>query len=326
MSTPFVSVIIPMYNGAATIERTLQSVRGQSIAEIEIIVVDDGSRDAGPRIVAAHAARDPRVRLITQANGGVARARNRGIAEARADLLAFVDADDLWAEGKLERQAERLARGGPAVGLVYADYARIDEDDRIIPDQDHELWEGAVLERLCYGNFIGCGSSALVPRRVIAAVGGFEPALHDADAYGCEDLLFYCRVAERFEFGAVRARDIGYRQLGGRMSGNPARMLRSWIMVHREIAGRHPELRPALDTGLASFALWQLEMRLWRRRLVGTARSARQLATVAPRIAARFVLNAAAARLKLGDAATLARAALPAPPSPLLFAAPRLAE
>ena len=81
--------------------------------------MDDGSRDRTPEIALAHAAADPRVRLIRQANAGVAAARNLGVAEAKASLVAPVDADDLWAPTKIERQVAALRRGGPEVALVY---------------------------------------------------------------------------------------------------------------------------------------------------------------------------------------------------------------
>ena len=85
-----VSVIIPLYNGAAYIERSIHSVLNQTFQEFEIVVVDDGSTDDGPqRVTAFHL---PHIRLIRQANGGVSAARNTGIREARYGLIAFLDA------------------------------------------------------------------------------------------------------------------------------------------------------------------------------------------------------------------------------------------
>src|SRR5438132_615851 len=91
-----VSVIIPLHNGAGTIDRTLRSVRNQTWRDLEIIVVDDGSTDAGPDIVARHQAEDPRIRMVRQANAGVAVARNAGVSRSHGATLAFIDADDLW--------------------------------------------------------------------------------------------------------------------------------------------------------------------------------------------------------------------------------------
>src|SRR5579863_7666011 len=92
-----VTVVIPAYNAAHTIDETLRSARYQTHRNLEILVVDDGSKDATPEVVARHAVIDARIRLIVQENAGVAAARNRGIAEAKSDLIAPLDADDLWA-------------------------------------------------------------------------------------------------------------------------------------------------------------------------------------------------------------------------------------
>lgn len=92
---PFVSVIIPVYNAEKYLRECLDSVVDQSLREIEIICVDDGSTDGSPAILAEYAARDPRVRVITQENAGVGPARNAGIRAARGEFVAFIDPDDL---------------------------------------------------------------------------------------------------------------------------------------------------------------------------------------------------------------------------------------
>src|SRR5437762_2348532 len=89
-----ISIIIPLFDKSAYIERALASIAAQTFDDYEVIVVDDGSRDDGPAKVRDW--NDARVRLIQQPNAGPGAARNRGIAEARADWLAFLDADDEW--------------------------------------------------------------------------------------------------------------------------------------------------------------------------------------------------------------------------------------
>ena len=108
---PLVSVVIPVYNAEHYLAECLDSLLGQTLRETEIIAVDDGSTDESPAILENFAARDPRLKVIRQANAGVSAARNRGMAEARGKYLTFVDADDqldLQALGYLCFEAERL--------------------------------------------------------------------------------------------------------------------------------------------------------------------------------------------------------------------------
>ena len=158
-----VSVVIPAHNAAATIGETLLSVRSQTHRMLEILVIDDGSTDGTADIVRAHAALDSRIRLVQLKNGGVAAARNRGIEEAAAGLVAFVDADDLWAPHKIEKQIAALRKEGPSVALVYTWWARIDAASRITT-RCGPTEAGDVLERLCLDNFVGNGSSILVTK------------------------------------------------------------------------------------------------------------------------------------------------------------------
>ena len=115
-----VSVIIPLYQKAAYVRRALDSAAAQTFRDFEVIVVDDGSTDDGPRIVAAYG--DPRVRLLSQPNAGPGAARNRGIAEARGELLAFLDADDEWTPEFLSECVRALDEGGSSVAAVSTGY------------------------------------------------------------------------------------------------------------------------------------------------------------------------------------------------------------
>jgi glycosyltransferase involved in cell wall biosynthesis len=115
-----VSVIIPLYNKAPQVRRALDSVAAQSFGDFELIVVDDGSTDEGARIVEEYA--DARLRLVRQRNAGPGAARNRGIAEARGELLAFLDADDEWMPGYLEESVRLLDECGPGVASATSGY------------------------------------------------------------------------------------------------------------------------------------------------------------------------------------------------------------
>lgn len=267
MSEALISVVIPAYNAEETIDETLLSVRGQSWRELEIIVVDDGSTDRTCEVVDRHAAADPRVRLLRQANAGVASARNAGWQGACSDLIAFIDADDLWSPGKLARQMAELERGGAETGLVYSRYAQIDDEGRVLHLDRNAVFGGNVLQRLMHGNFVGNGSAALVRRAAIEDAQGFEPALHRAGLQGCEDILFYLRVADKWRFGVVHEHDIGYRFRAQAMSSDLARMFRSWLMVRDEMLAKHPGFRSSIDAGARAFGQWLFEQALQRRQL-----------------------------------------------------------
>lgn len=125
---PAVSVVTPVWNAAATLAETVASVREQTFADWEMLLVDDGSTDGSRALAEALAAADPRIRLLVQeANTGAAAARNRAIRAARGRFIAFLDADDLWRPEKLARQVPVLAAGHP---LVFAAYRRIAADGR----------------------------------------------------------------------------------------------------------------------------------------------------------------------------------------------------
>ena len=116
---PKVSVIIPTYNRAAKARNAIDSVLNQTFHDLEIIVVDDGSSDDTERILGD--AYGARIRYFAQANQGVSAARNKGLAEARGEWIAFLDSDDLWENDKLEWQFRALERFGPRCGACYTD-------------------------------------------------------------------------------------------------------------------------------------------------------------------------------------------------------------
>lgn len=124
---PSISVVIPLYNKAAYITEAIQSVLSQTLPALEVVVVDDGSTDDGPDRVRALA--HPRVRLVSQANGGVSAARNHGITLATGDLVAFLDADDLHHPDYLASVA-LLSQRYPQAGVYCTGYSRVDAAGR----------------------------------------------------------------------------------------------------------------------------------------------------------------------------------------------------
>lgn len=244
---PRVSVVIPAYNAANTIAETLECVVAQTHSNLEVLVIDDGSTDGTADIISAFSARHPQVRLIRQANAGVAAARNAGLREADGDLVAPLDADDLWHPEKLGRQLARFIEGGSTAAMVYCWSTDVDETGAVLPHGlCAERAEGDVYARLVITNFIGNGSVPLIRRDLLEAIGGWDASLRDADAQGCEDWRLYLQLAERGEVLLSPFVLVGYRQRPDAMSRNLREMARSFEMVMNEARARHPEVPRAL--------------------------------------------------------------------------------
>lgn len=113
-----VSVIVPVYNAEKYLAQCMDSIVRQTLKEIEIICVDDGSADGSPKILEEYAQQDDRIRLVSQENAGAGAARNRGLSEAKGEYLSFLDADDFFEPDMLER-AYRKAREQKAQLLVF---------------------------------------------------------------------------------------------------------------------------------------------------------------------------------------------------------------
>ena len=134
---PALSVIIPIYNVELYLDETLRSVLQQSWRSLEVIVVDDGSTDSGPAIAAAHRARDPRIRLLGQANAGQGAARNRGVAAARGEYLIFLDGDDVVPRTAYATMIETLRQTGS--DFVLAPVTRLRPTGRLSPPGWHRI-------------------------------------------------------------------------------------------------------------------------------------------------------------------------------------------
>lgn len=286
-----VSVIVPAYNAAETIDRTLGSVRAQTWRELDIIVVNDGSSDATSQYVIAHCKADPRVRLIERQNGGVAAARNLGIEEARGELIAPIDADDLWRPDKIEKQLAVMAAGGSRLGLVYCWFAIIDAADRVMELSQRHMDTGNVLHRMCLGNLVGNGSAPLMRREAVIAAGGYDPGLKARQAQGCEDLKLYFGIAERYEFGLADDFLLGYRWTEENMSSDGHQMLRSYDLVMNPHRQCYPEYHDDFSRGRAHMLEW-LFLRAIRYGRMNSARSLfaefwRECPADAPRVLSR---------------------------------------
>lgn len=189
-----ISVIIPLYNKAASIGLTLRAVLEQTFQDFEVVVVDDGSTDGGADVV--RAVDDARIRLVSQPNAGVSSARNRGVSESRGEFVAFLDADDLWRPTYLETQFA-LTRKYPDCDVFATNYEFRDAEGRISPTILRRLpfaGEDGILTN--YFEVASCShpplwtSAVMVRRTALQAIGGFPVGIRSG-----EDLLTWARLA-----------------------------------------------------------------------------------------------------------------------------------
>lgn len=240
---PLVSVIIPAFNASGTLAQTLSSVSAQEYRNLEILIVDDGSTDETAEIAARFCAGEPRARLLRKANGGVASARNHGLAEARGDYVAPIDADDLWHPAKIARQVAAARQSAEPPGFVYCWFRDIDSAGRVWRDGPPLSVLGRAVQRLACFNFVGNGSGPLFSRRALLSVGGYDERLRQRGAEGCEDLLVQFAVARLYPVALVPEYLVGYRLTSCSMSSEADRMHRSWRRTV-ELLGEEPPLSP----------------------------------------------------------------------------------
>jgi glycosyltransferase involved in cell wall biosynthesis len=195
MDNPIVSVVIPVFNGAPFVSHAVASIREQSVKEVEIIVVDDGSTD-GTQAVLAELERKQGIRWYQQDHGGPARSRNRGIEEARGEFIALLDCDDVWLPDKLNAQLA-IMRGDPKVGLVHTDYDVVDEHGAVL-EHVSARHSPEPLVQAFVGGHTALPSTLLIRRDALQKVGALRPEL-----YGSEDSDLTIRLYEVTEFACV---------------------------------------------------------------------------------------------------------------------------
>lgn len=202
MDHPRVSVIIPVRNGKDYLQEALDSVLQQSFTDLELLLIDDGSTDDD---YDRYTLQDARIRVIHLSGMGVSRARNVGMAQARGDLFAFLDFDDVWFPGKLQAQV-RYFDAHPDVGVVFGKFIRWEtlpgggftpaslliQDAGQLNSADPER-SGWLYTRLVAGLLVGM-NTAVVRRTVYEAIGGFNEALRQGEDY--DFWLKASRVAE----------------------------------------------------------------------------------------------------------------------------------
>jgi glycosyltransferase involved in cell wall biosynthesis len=194
---PLVSTIIPTFNRAQLVRHAVRSALAQSYARHEVLVIDNGSSDDTRAVLEREFS--GRIRYILKPHGGVSSGRNRGLAEARGDLICFLDSDDEWHVDKVALQVSYL-EAHPDLGMVMTDYMWVTPKGQVIRIQHRRAAlprDGHILDDVLRDPTI-VPSTAMIRRSVYDAIGGFDESLDTA-----EDIDFYLRIASRFGIGLL---------------------------------------------------------------------------------------------------------------------------
>lgn len=248
-----VSVVMPVFNASRTMRRSIESVLQQTFPALELILVDDGSTDESPAIIAEYAQSDARVNALRQpANAGVAEARNAGMRAARGSHIAFLDSDDWWDSRKLELQIAQMSDSGAMVS--YTAYQRVAEDDRPLSrvDPPAQLTYTDMLKSNHIGNLTGV----------------YDRRLGDVafQRVGHEDYVFWLERV-RSAGGAIRVqhdRPLAYYLVrAGSISANKLRAAGWQWRIYRQV-----ERLPWLSS--VWYMLHYIRHALWKRKPVAT--------------------------------------------------------
>lgn len=233
---PLISVIIPAYNAERHIGETIEHVLRQTLPDVEVIVVDDGSSDRTAEVVSRY----PQVRCVKKPNGGVSSARNRGVQEATGEWVSFVDSDDLWHPEMLASMWELMQRYPQAVmGLagstVLKDMAALAQP---ITRHQGELPHTLITDFTGVFRFPYLGMSSVFMRRDrFLAIGGFDESLRRA-----EDINLFLRLLYRSE-GYVRLNfpAVHVRSVDGSLSSDSIAGYQQLLVVYDRFLRAHPE-------------------------------------------------------------------------------------
>lgn len=223
---PKVDIIIPAYNAARYLPAAIESVEAQTFPDWRILLVDDGSTDNTPEVLAPFIDRlGPRLKYIRKPNGGLPAARNTAIHNSSAEFLALLDADDVWLPCRL---AESLAcfEDRPQVGLAYGFNARIDEEGKVIDTfaRRQKHGEGRIAPYIYMRKVDLPCPTITFRRKCVEEVGPFDEKMR-----ATEDRDLWFRIALRYEVALAPKVIALYRMSAGSMSTDPSRMLNAQL-------------------------------------------------------------------------------------------------
>jgi glycosyltransferase involved in cell wall biosynthesis len=230
---PHVSVILPSYNSASYLGLAIDSVINQTYSDWEIVLVDDGSVDDTHAVVNEHASRlVDRLRYIYQPNQGLSAARNTAMRNARGELFALLDSDDVWLPARLEEGVAAMDKN-PEAGLVHGKVMRIDATGSFLdaPECDTRYLSGNIAQFIYTRKAHILCPTAMFRRQCVAELGGFDESMRSV-----EDRDMWFRIAERWPVVYINKVVAHYRLSGAGMSENLDRMLawqKYFVKKHR---------------------------------------------------------------------------------------------
>lgn len=246
MTSPRVSVVMPVFNVAPYVAEAVQSVLDQVFTDFELVIVDDGGTDDS--IAICRTFDDPRIRIVHQQNRGLAGARNTGIAHARGEVIALLDPDDRWSPEKLRLHVIHLD-ADTSVGVSYSGSRFIDADGTILKQGQRPRLEDIAPHHILCRNPVGNGSAAVIRRaaldRIVYADAGEpqRPCYFDESFRQSEDIELWIRMslASGYRFDGIAPLLTDYRIIGGGLSANIARQFESWERVIDKVRTYAPE-------------------------------------------------------------------------------------
>lgn len=265
-----VSVIVPVYNVEKYIAQTIDSVLNQTYSNFELLIIDDESPDRSIEICQQFD--DPRIKIISQKNRGLAGARNTGIRHAKGDYLAFLDSDDLWLPEKLAQHVRHL-ESLPQVGVSFSRSQFIDGQGQALGIYQMPKLQAITPSHLLCRNPIGNGSAPVIRHEVFAAIrfqdnlhGKIEDFYFDENFRQSEDIECWLRIAAETPWkieGIGEALTL-YRVNGEGLSANVLKQYDSWQQMVDKHRDRSPELLAKYENPARAFQLRYLARRAVR--------------------------------------------------------------
>lgn len=265
-NTPVASLVVPAYNVAGTIRETLVSLLGQTFADFELIVVDDGSSDQTIAVVQSFD--DERIRLIRQKNRGLAGAHNTGIAAARGRYVGFCDADDLWLPEKLELHIAHLD-ANPDVGISFSGSQMIDRAGRPLGVNQSPKLRNITAADVFRRNPIGNGSAAVMRREALDGF-AYRPLgeeerdwWFDETFRQSDDIEGWLRfiLTQDWRIEGIPGHLTLYRIHMGGLSADVDKQFETWARMRDKIAQISPELVQRYGSTATAYQLRYLARR-----------------------------------------------------------------